>query len=104
MTTTVPKFLISEGLPRAHYIEDAVARFQRVQEMGGLSGGLDNYVDGAARRIGAFDRKRDALALLVEAQDYELAGPLLTRDAGRLNDKAFDIRSKECSVHNLEHV
>ena len=48
--------------------------------------------------------KRDALALLVEAQDYELAGPLLTRDAGRLNDKAFDIRSKECSVNNLEHV
>ena len=38
------------------------------------------------------------------SEDYELAGLLLARDTGRLNDKALNIRSKECSVNNLEHL
>jgi hypothetical protein len=69
----------------ADHIEDRVSCFEAVEEGCGFANGLHDDGDGAGGRIGAFDGERDALAILTDAQNDELSGPLFARNARRLN-------------------
>ena len=54
--------------------------------------------------IGVFDGDRNAFALLVQPQDYELPRFLLACNAWRLDDEPLDAGRKELSVLDFEHV
>ena len=54
--------------------------------------------------VGFLDGERNALALLVNPQDYELSGFVLVGNAGRLDDKPLDAGRQELSVQDFEHV
>ena len=51
-----------------------------------------------------FDGDRNAFALLVEPQDYELSGFLLVCNAWRHDDESLDARREKFSVQDFEHV
>jgi hypothetical protein len=100
-TTTMTSISISDGLP--NYIKNMITGVQRIQQLSGLSRRLHYDADGAPRRIGLFDGKRNPLTLLVNAQNHELARFLFASDARRFQDEAFDARDKELCVGDLEH-
>ena len=50
------------------------------------------------------DGERNALALLVNAQNHELARFVFVGNAGRLDDKPLDAGGEELSVQDFEHV
>ena len=80
-----------------------IARFERVEQVRGLSRRLHDDVDRAALGIGVLDRDRDALALFVNPKDDELSWLLFARDARRFNDEALDSRRKKLCVDDFEH-
>ncbi len=77
--------------------------FQQIQQVSSFAGRLHDQIDCAALRIGAFDGKRNALAVLVEPQNDELSRLLFTGDAGSFDDESFDAWCNEFRVNDLEH-
>src|SRR5579864_2292986 len=88
---------------RAHYVENLVAGFKRVQQVRRLPCGLDDDVNGAAVGVRVLNGDRDAFALFIDAKDDELAGLLFAGDARRFDDEAFDTRRKEFGVNDFKH-
>ena len=88
---------------RANDVEDGVARFETVEQRSGFPDGLHNDGDCAGCRIGALDGEGNAFALLMKAENHELARPLLAGDAGRLDDKLLDIKADAACFDDLVH-
>ena len=65
---------------------------------------LHHDADRAALGIGVFDGDRNAFALLVQPQDYELPRFLLACNARRLDDEPLDAGRQKLSVQDFEHV
>ena len=59
--------------------------------------------DRARFGIGVGDRQRNALAVVVHAQDHELAGLALPGDAWRLDREPLDIGREELGLDDREH-
>ena len=84
-------------------VQNTVARFQAIQQRCGLADGLNHNGDRARLGIGAFDGERNALAFFMQAQNEELARPLLACNARRLNDKLLDIEADRAGFDDLVH-
>ncbi len=72
---------------RADKIAYIVALVHGVQHSGGAPGGLHHNGDGALLPVPTGDRHRDALALLIKAEDNKLAGLRVARDQRSLDLK-----------------
>jgi hypothetical protein len=88
---------------RANDVEDCVASIQGIEQVSGLAYGLDDDIDGAALRIGILNRQWYALALLVDAHDDELPGPLFPGDARRFDNETFNSGRQKLRVYDFEH-
>jgi hypothetical protein len=89
---------------RPYHIQNVIASVQRIEHVGGLADRLHHNANRAVLGIGMFDGDRNAFALLVEPQDYELSGFLLVCNAWRLDDEPLDAWREKFSVLDFEHV
>src|ERR1035438_1133365 len=84
-------------------VENRVACFKAVEQRGGFADGLHNNGDGTGSRIGTLDGERNALALLMQAENKELPWLLLAGNARRLDDKLLYIEADRSRFHDLIH-
>ena len=104
ITTTVPKFSISDGLPSGPTISRMLSPVSsELRRCGGLADRLHDDVDRAFFRVGAFDGERNTLAFFVDPDDDELPRTLLACDAGRFDDETLDSRGDKLGVDDFEH-
>src|SRR5208283_2814931 len=87
----------------ADHVEDAVAGFQRIEQVGGLVDGLHHDVDRTLFWVGLLDGERNALAGFVDTDDHELPGPLLFGDARRFDHETLDSWRDELCIEDFEH-
>ena len=80
----------------SHEVLEAIALIQAGQLLGGGAHGLDNNGDGALLGIVVVDGDGDALAVLIHAEDDELARLGLLCDQGRL-----DLVQGHCGTEGL---
>ncbi len=101
---TVPKRSTSEGWPRgpttSRRASPASRRFRSLVVLP-IPWTIRVMVPPA--RDGAGDGQRDALALLMEADDDELSSLALAGDARGLDTEELDFRGKEMGFDDLEH-
>jgi hypothetical protein len=71
--------------------------------MGGLADRLHNDVDGTLLGPGPFDGERNALALFVNSEDYELSGLVFARDPRSLDYEPLYVGSDELGIKYFEH-
>ena len=104
MTHDRAEALDLRGLPeRADHVADRVAGSEGVQQLRRLADALDDDRDVPALGVRVRDRERDALAVLVDADDDELAGLALARDAGGLDAEELDVGGEEACFDYLKH-
>jgi hypothetical protein len=74
------------------------------QLAGGLAHGLEDQGDGAGRGIGIGDGERDALVVLAQLDDDELAGLALARDQRGLHVDAVHLRRDQAGGEDAGHA
>src|ERR1039458_10350070 len=95
---------IRRATKRTDYIEDRIARVQSVKQLGRLAYALHNDRNGAVRWIGISDGQRDAFAVLVNANNDELAGLLLPCDAWSHDTEQFDVRCQKARFCDAKSI
>src|ERR1039457_3405004 len=89
---------------RPNNVQDRIARVQLVKQLGRLANALHNDRNGAVRWIGISDGQRDAFAVLVNANNGELAGLLLPRDAWSHDTEQFDVRCQKARFRDAKSL
>jgi hypothetical protein len=84
-------------------IEDGLAFPEGVEELRGLADALDHDRDVAPLGVRVGDRDRDALAVVVDPEDHELARLALAGDPGGLDPEELHVGSEEACFEYLEH-
>ena len=100
----MPNSAISVSLPRGPAYEGIVSpAFSRASLRGRGADLHEDRGDGAGGGVPVGDGQRDALALLVGAQDDEVAGPRRLGDLRRLHGEEVDVGDDHAALNDRDH-